>query len=69
VAYKLALAILIESYKLERGVVNEIVLSRGVTKLSPGGRRKAINILVKLGLIRIKRGTGKAVRVSDLYYL
>jgi hypothetical protein len=40
-----------------------------VTGLSSGARRKAINTLVRLKLIRIKRAVGKAVRVTELYYL
>jgi hypothetical protein len=47
--------------------VKEIVLSRTVTGLSPGAQRKAVRNLVELKLIRVKRGTGKAIRVIDLY--
>jgi hypothetical protein len=68
-AYSLALTILTENYKLEQMAVKEIILSNGTTGLSKGARQRAVSILVRLKLIRIKRGTGKAVRVSDLYYL
>jgi len=65
--YDLALTILVENFKLEHMVVKEIVLSAEVTGLSRGGRREAVNNLVRLNLIKIKRGRGKAVRVVDLY--
>jgi hypothetical protein len=65
--YDLALTILVENFKLEQMVVKEIVLSAEVTGLSRGGRREAVNNLVRLNLIKIKRGRGKAVRVVDLY--
>jgi hypothetical protein len=65
--YDLALTILVENFKLEQMVVKEIVLSAEVTGLSRGGRREAVNNLVRLNLIKIKRGSGKAVRVVDLY--
>jgi DNA-binding FadR family transcriptional regulator len=65
--YQLAHAILVENFKLEQMAVKEIVLSERVTGLSPGGRREAIKNLVRLNLIKIKRGKGKAVRVVDLY--
>jgi len=68
-SYDLAIAILVESFKLEQMAVKEIVLSKQVTGLSSGARRKAINTLVRLKLIRIKRAVGKAVRVTELYYL
>ena len=68
-AYSLALTVLTENYKFEQMAVKEIILSNGTTGLSKGARRKAVSILVRLKLIRIKRGVGKAVRVSDLYYL
>jgi hypothetical protein len=65
--YDLAFTILVENFKLEQMVVKEIVLSAEVTGLSRGGRREAVNNLVRLKLIKIKRGRGKAVRVIDLY--
>jgi|SRR6516162_6953674 len=67
--YALAIAILTESFKRDQMAVKEIVLSKQVTGLSSGARRKAINTLVRLKLIRIKRAVGKAVRVTELYYL
>jgi len=67
--YALAIAILTESFKRDQMAVKEIVLSQQVTGLSPTARRNAINTLVKLKLIRIRRAIGKAVRVSELYYL
>ena len=67
--YHLAIAVLIEKFKLDQMAVKEIVLSQQVTGLSPVARRNAINILARLKLIRIKRAVGKAVRVSELYYL
>jgi hypothetical protein len=47
--------------------VKEIVLSEQVTGLSKDARMRAINNLVRLNLIKVKRGRGKAVRVVDLY--
>jgi len=47
--------------------VKEIVLSEKVTGLSKDARKKAVDNLVRLKLIKIKRGAGKAVRVIDLY--
>jgi DNA-binding GntR family transcriptional regulator len=65
--YDLALTILVESFKREQMAVKEIILSEGVTGMSPTVRRKAISNLVRLNLIKVKRGKGKAVRVVDLY--
>jgi len=65
--YDLAYTILVENYKLDQMAVKEIVLSEQVTGLSRHIRQRAINNLVKRGLIRVKRGKGKAVRVVDLY--
>jgi len=65
--YDLALTILVESFKLEQMATKEVVLSAGVTGLSQHARERAINNLVRLNLIKVKRGRGKAVRVVDLY--
>ena len=65
--YDLAHTILVESFKLEQMAVKGIVLSAEVTGLSQGTRKRAINNLVRLNLIKVKRGKGKAVRVVDLY--
>src|SRR5215813_12398316 len=65
--YDLALTILVESFRLEQMAVKEIVLSEKVTGLSKDARKKAVDNLVRLKLIKIKRGAGKAVRVIDLY--
>jgi hypothetical protein len=45
----------------------EIVLSGKVTGLPPMVRKRASDNLVRLGLIKIKRMTGRATRVVDLY--
>src|SRR5215472_12168062 len=66
-SYHLALTILIENFKLDQMAVKEIVLSAHVTGLSWGARKKAIDNLVRLKLIKVKREKGKAVRVVDLY--
>jgi len=58
---------LVESYKLEQMAVKEVVLSAHVTGLSKQARIRAINNLVRLKLIKVKWGKGKAVRVIDLY--
>jgi hypothetical protein len=47
--------------------VKEIILSAEVTGMTPTVRRKAVNNLVWLKLIKVRRGRGKAVRVVDLY--
>jgi DNA-binding FadR family transcriptional regulator len=65
--YALAIAILIENFKRDQMAVKEIVLSRQVTGLSRQSQRNAIKSLVKLHLIKVRRGIGKAVRVSELY--
>jgi len=65
----LAIAILTENFRRDQMAVKEIVLSQQVTGLSRRRRQRAINTLVRLKLIRIRRAIGKAVRVSELYYL
>ena len=65
--HDLAHTILVESFRLEQMAVKEVVLSAGVTGLSQHARERAINNLVRLKLIKVKRGRGKAVRVVDLY--
>jgi hypothetical protein len=47
--------------------VSEIVLSKRVAGLSRDARRRAINNLVKLRLIKVKRAAGRTVRVVDLF--
>jgi len=65
--YQLAIAILFESYKLDQMAINEIVLSERVTGLFKDARKRAINNLVELRLIKVKRAAGRAVRVVDLF--
>jgi hypothetical protein len=67
--YALAIAILAENFKRDQMAVKEIILSQQVTGLSRRKRQRAINVLVRLKLLRIKKAVGKAVRVSELYYL
>jgi hypothetical protein len=67
--YDLAIIILIESFRLDQMAVKEIVLSRMVTSQLRRVRQRAIDNLVRLGLIKVKRVKGKAVRISQLYYL
>ena len=64
--FDLAITVLAEQFKLEQMAIKEIVLSEQVTGLPRGSRRRAIDSLTKLGLIRVKRGVGKAVRVSKV---
>jgi len=47
--------------------IKEIVLSEEVTQLPKDARKRAVDNLVRLKLINVKRGRGKAVRVIDLY--
>src|SRR5262249_980944 len=65
--YDLAHTILVESFKREQMAVKEIILSEGGTGMSPTVRRKAISNLVRLNLIKVKRGKGKAGRVVEVY--
>ena len=65
--YDLAHTILVENYKLEQMAIKEIVLSEEVTQLPKDARKRAVDNLVRLKLINVKRGRGKAVRVIDLY--
>jgi hypothetical protein len=67
--YALAIAILIENFKRDQMAVKEIVLSRQVTGLSRHSQRRAVKNLVKLHLIKVRWGIGKAIRVMELYYL
>src|SRR6516162_6129646 len=52
--YDLAYTVLVENYKLDQMAVKEIVLSEQVTGLSRHIRQRAINNLVKRGLIRVR---------------
>jgi len=65
--FKLALLILVESFKLDQMSVKEIVLSKEVTGLSKKARWRAVNNLVKLKLIRARRRKGQSIRVEDIY--
>jgi hypothetical protein len=65
--YKLAHTILFEAFKREQ-VGGEVVLSMEVTKLPASTRKRAIEELVKLGLIRVRRNGSQAVRVVHIYY-
>jgi hypothetical protein len=66
-AYHLALAILIENFKVEQFVAKEIILSERITGLSRRDRQRAIANLVRLKLIAVRRGKGRAVRVVNVY--
>jgi hypothetical protein len=66
---KLALIILRENFKLDQMAVKEVVLSREVTGMKPDVRRRAIDSLVKLKLVRVRRRPRTAARVIDLYGL
>ena len=50
-----------------RFAVKEIVLSRVVTGQFKDVRQRAVNNVVRLGLIRVRRRKGEAVRVTRLY--
>jgi hypothetical protein len=63
-AYDLAITVLFESFKRERGG-GDIVLSATVTRMPRSTRRRAVKELAKLGLIRLhNRIGGQASRVS-----
>ena len=65
--YHLALAILIENFKVEQFAAKEIILSERITGLSRRDRQRAIANLVRLKLIAVRRGKGRAVRVVNVY--
>jgi hypothetical protein len=65
--YDLAITILAESFKLDQMAVKEIILSEEVTGLSRWSQYRAVNNLIRLKLIKVRRGIGKAIRVIDLY--
>jgi hypothetical protein len=65
--YHLAHIILIEAFRREQ-IGGEIVLSTTTTVMSRNRRARAINELVKLGLIKVRRKDGRAVRVISIYY-
>ena len=64
--YRLAHVILVEAFKQEQ-TGREIVLSTETTKMHRSTRTKAVNELVKLGLIKVRRDGHQAVRVINLY--
>jgi hypothetical protein len=47
--------------------VKEIVLSKEVTGLFRRERQRAVNNLIRLKLVKVKRVAGKATRIIDLY--
>jgi hypothetical protein len=63
--YRLALTILIEAFKQEH-MGGEIVLSRETTEISGSSRARAVEELVTLGLIKIRRNGRQAVRVVNI---
>jgi hypothetical protein len=65
--YRLAHAILVESYKLDQMAIREIVLSEEVTGLSRKYRNRAIDELVRLRMIKVRRRPGAITRVVDLF--
>src|SRR5215471_10779069 len=56
--YRLAIVVLIENFKLEQMAVKEIVLSKEVTGLFRRERQRAVNNLIRLKLVRVKRVAG-----------
>jgi hypothetical protein len=64
-AYRLALTILIEAFKREQ-IGGEIVLSMETTGMPGSTRARAVNELVKLKLIRVRRNGRQAIRVINL---
>ena len=63
--YKLAHVILIEAFKQEQ-TGREVVLSAVATEMHRNTKARAVNELVKLGLITVKRDGRQAVRVIKL---
>jgi hypothetical protein len=67
-AYRLAIAVLAEDFRIEQSSHgnDEIVLSKTVTGMPRNSRIRAIKTLVRLRLIKIGKGTGRAMRVTEL---
>jgi len=65
--WRLAAMILVENYKLEQMAIREIVLSEEVTGLSRKYRSRAIDDLVRLRMIKVKRRPGAMTRVVDVF--
>ena len=63
--YQLAHVILIEAFKQEQ-TGREVVLSAVATEMHRNTKARAVNELVKLGLITVKRDGRQAVRVIKL---
>src|SRR5262245_61658342 len=63
--YRLAHIILIEAFKREQ-TGGEVVLSAVATEMHRNTKARAVNELVKLGLITVKRDGRQAVRVIKL---
>lgn len=65
--YELAHAILFEDFKQRHRIKGEIVLSAKVTGIqSSRTRRRATKELVKIGLIRVHKGSDKAAPRVEL---
>jgi hypothetical protein len=65
--WRLAIAILFEGYKFDQMAIREIVLSKEVTGLARRDRNRAINDLVRLRMIRVKRRAGTLTRVTGVF--
>jgi hypothetical protein len=63
--YQLALTILAEAFKREQ-IGGEVVLSTEVTGMPRSTRVRAVDELVRLGLIRVKRDGKRAVRIINI---
>jgi hypothetical protein len=64
-AYRLAGRILVEAFKREQSG-GEIVLSTETTGMPRSTRARAVDELIKLGLIKIKQNGNHAIRVTKL---
>src|SRR5262249_15426115 len=65
--WRLAIVILFENYKLEQMAIREIILSEEVTRLSRKYRNRAIDDLVRLRMIKVRRRPGAMTRVVDVF--
>jgi hypothetical protein len=63
--YRLALTILFEAFKHEQ-MGGEIVLSRETTGMTGSAKARAVDELVRLGLIKVRRNGRQAVRVINI---
>jgi hypothetical protein len=63
--YRLALIVLFEAFRQEQ-IGGEIVLSKEITGISGSARARAVDELVRLELIKVRRNGRQAIRVINI---